>query len=160
MNNLYVGKSPIHGRGLLSRKSYRKGDLIGTIKGEKVIVRGNFPNKLKRKSMDWIGVGRYTWIDTTNSPFKYINHSCNPNSAVVTKLTVRALKDIAIGEEITMDYSLTEADPEWSILCTCGEKNCRKKIGPIYSLSKSDFNSKKNIISDNFKSVFKVGKIF
>ena len=64
----------------------------------------------------------------------YLNHSCNPNGALVTKRLLIALRPIAAGEEITMDYSLTDSDPFWEIKCSCGAPSCRKHIRAIQTL--------------------------
>jgi hypothetical protein len=40
------------------------------------------------------------------------------------------MRDIKKGEEITYDYVLTEADPDWILAdkCLCGAKNCRGQV--------------------------------
>ncbi len=153
-SHLYIKKSKINGSGLYTSKKIKKGHRVGLIKGEVVIVR-EWTAKLSQISPNWIGIGRYSWINTKNSPFKYINHSCQPNTYIIGKRTVIALNDIEADTEVTMDYSLTESDKGWCIeSCGCKSKNCRKFIGPITSLSLSDFKSKKNLITDAFKKVF------
>ena len=56
------------------------------------------------------------------------NHSCNPN-AYLEDNTVRALRDIEVDEEITLDYS-TFVVHEYVILedCQCGETTCRNVV--------------------------------
>ena len=68
------------------------------------------------------------------------NHSCNPNAKVMKKdkrLFVVALSHISRGEEVVIDYSTIVArDDIWEMQCNCGEKNCRKVIGPFHKLPK------------------------
>lgn len=152
-----VSKSPIIGKGLFADEQIKKNEKISYIDGPIRVVRdfSNFNKKDYLASYNWIGVGRYSWIDTATSPFRYINHSCEPNVAIIGKKTVIALEDISKGEELTMDYSLTEAGQDWSISCSCGTKSCRKKIGPINTLPKSVYNKHSAHITKNFKSLYR-----
>lgn len=104
--------------------------------------------------MNWIGISKFRWIDTTESPFRYINHSCEPNVAIKGEKTVYALTDIPADTEIHMDYSFTEADPDWSITCNCKTKKCRKRIGPVTSLDKNFFTEKQNLIPKKFQTTY------
>jgi len=56
------------------------------------------------------------------------NHSCSPN-AYIEDNTIRALRDIVIGEEITIDYgSFIVHDYIIVDKCKCGSTDCRKTI--------------------------------
>lgn len=72
-------------------------------------------------------------------PYRFLNHSCMPNcqlieweieneladsesSDPVIELWVHALRDIAINEELTIDYGW---DWRSAIPCKCGASNCR-----------------------------------
>jgi len=66
----------------------------------------------------------------------YLNHSCNPNSGIRDKVIIVAMRDIERGEEITLDYSITEADRTGKLKCKCGDQNCRKIIRSIQFLPK------------------------
>ncbi|MCB0326956.1 MAG: SET domain-containing protein [Bdellovibrionales bacterium] len=57
---------------------------------------------------------------------KYMNHSCKPNTLSPGLKFDLAIEDIQAGEEVTTDYSSLNLEEELS--CTCGAKNCRKKI--------------------------------
>lgn len=149
-----ISKSPIDGIGLRVNDSYKKGDFIAFIHGEKVVIK-KFTPTLSKLGWNWIGVGRFTWINTDQSPFRYINHSCDPNVAIRGERTVFALKPITAGEEITMDYSLTECQDEWMIpKCRCGSTNCRKVIRSIQYLDKKVFVQKRPIIPKKFQNIF------
>jgi hypothetical protein len=54
----------------------------------------------------------------------YINHSCTPNCGIKNKLQVVAMRDIDIGEEITIDYAMMESS-EYKFKCNCGSVECR-----------------------------------
>lgn len=155
MEHLFLKRSKINGTGLYTKKRLKPGDRVGIIEGEVEIVRKWTP-ALSKISPNWIGIGRYSWINTKKSPFRYINHSCDPNTYIVGKRTVVALKNIAADDEVTMDYSLTEADQGYTVPggCHCGSKKCRKMIGPINSLTVPMFKKVQHLVPKNFKKIF------
>lgn len=63
-----------------------------------------------------------------DDPLQYGNHSCDPNLWMRDALTVVARRDIATGEELTIDYALLTAYEGWSMVCRCGAANCRRVI--------------------------------
>jgi hypothetical protein len=60
----------------------------------------------------------------------FINHSCDPNLWMSDEVTLTARRDIADGEEVTMDYAMHFADPNWTMRtpCKCGSSQCRQII--------------------------------
>lgn len=63
-------------------------------------------------------------------PDAYLNHSCMPNATVIfarPEIHLVALRDIGIGEEVTLDYALLH-EPPWSMKCLCGTTVCRGTI--------------------------------
>lgn len=62
----------------------------------------------------------------------YINHSCDPNAGFENHdpYSIIALRDIAEGQEITIDYSFfsNESDPMYNIECKCNSLSCRKRL--------------------------------
>lgn len=154
--SLHIKRSGIIGQGLFTDSRIKKGSLVGVIKGP-IIVDRIVENQRLDDTFDWIGVGRYSWINTDKSIFKYINHACDPNTYIKGKRLVIALKDIAAGEEVTMDYSLTEAG-EYTLPggCRCKAKNCRKSVGPIYSLNRAEYNKRKHLVGEKFRRVYEV----
>jgi D-alanine-D-alanine ligase-like ATP-grasp enzyme len=55
------------------------------------------------------------------------NHSCRPNT-IYDGLDVIALRDIAQGEELTLDYSHLLDESAEPFDCTCGAPQCKKRI--------------------------------
>jgi len=53
------------------------------------------------------------------------NHSCDPNLWMQDERTVSARRDIAAGEELTIDYALMTVSPDWRMACQCGARLCR-----------------------------------
>lgn len=59
-----------------------------------------------------------------------LNHSCDANLWMADEVTLVARRDIAPGEELTIDYALFTAQPEWRLdqPCRCGASACRHTI--------------------------------
>lgn len=69
------------------------------------------------------------YILWSNDAFEWAptNHSCSPNT-VYDGLNIIALRHIAIGEEITLDYAGFLNESSASFECRCGSSNCRGRI--------------------------------
>lgn len=132
MKKIVVGKSAIHGKGIFVDENVRKGEHIQYIRGP-IVYKVPHNSQESNIIANWVGVGKNRWI-VPEQPFIFLNHSCEPNVAVVGKRLLVALEDIKKGTEISMDYSLTDADPHWQLECQCGAKQCRRIIGPIQLL--------------------------
>ena len=62
-----------------------------------------------------------------------VNHSCNPNCGISVNHTgahdLVAMKNIAVGEEITFDYAMRNYTIEYfQKTCACGAERCRGRI--------------------------------
>lgn len=59
-----------------------------------------------------------------------LNHSCDSNLWMADEVTLVARRDIAAGEELTVDYALFTAQPDWRLdkPCHCGSACCRRLI--------------------------------
>ncbi len=62
-------------------------------------------------------------------PINFINHSCSPNS-IVFNMDVVTVKDVAKGEEITIDYSRKTQFmvKHFDFKCCCESDRCKKNI--------------------------------
>ena len=59
-----------------------------------------------------------------------LNHSCNSNLWMSDEVTLVARRDIAVGEELMVDYALFTAQADWWLdqPCACGARVCRHTI--------------------------------
>ena len=87
-----VKDSNIHGKGLFSTKKIRKNTILGKCK----------VTKTKKSNAYSLWVGN-NMLDVT-CDFKFINHSNKPNVVYYDDLTIVALKNIKVGEELTHEY--------------------------------------------------------
>lgn len=119
-----------------------------------MVIR-KFDNRVSAQTVNWIGCGKFTWINTDNSPFRFINHSCAPNAAIKGERTVYALRALQAREEITIDYSLNEMEKGWRIpRCNCRSLDCRSQIGPLISLPPEIYAKKAAYISRKFREIY------
>jgi len=88
-----VSYSNIHGKGLFATTRIKKGTLIGNVEGRKTTRNGDYVLWLTDKQGFLV-----------QNEMKYINHSAKPNAAYYDDLTVMALRNINVGEEITHHY--------------------------------------------------------
>ena len=61
-------------------------------------------------------------------PADYANHSCNPNAGFEGQIVIVAMRDIAPGEEICIDYAMCDGTPYDEFTCQCGAENCRGRV--------------------------------
>jgi len=72
----------------------------------------------------------------------FLNHSCAPNCESQEKggrVFVRAIRDIAAGEELVYEYNLYDADEADEADCYCGAPHCR---GTMFSDSELERRAK------------------
>ncbi len=117
-------ESEIHGYGMFAGRDYSKDQEVWVLKGRAIL------QSVADDHANAVGFGNGFWIDP-EPPFEFVNHSCNANAAFGRDGEFFALRPIAKGEEITLDYSTTESDPHWEMDCSCGAPNCRKRLYAI-----------------------------
>ena len=121
---IYIGRSPIHGKGMIAGHRFEAGEAIWTLTGKPIFgaVTESGPN--------YIGLGPDVWIDP-DLPLDHINHHCAPNAAFGPRRQLLALRPIEPHEEVTIDYSTTECDDAWGMTCSCGAAQCREMLYSI-----------------------------
>jgi uncharacterized protein len=67
-------------------------------------------------------------ISPNQSDGDCINHSCDPNCGLQGGVVLVAMRDIAVGEQITFDYSMADGSPYDEFDCACGAPMCRSRI--------------------------------
>lgn len=115
------------GKGLFARRRYPAETVIGEIKGEFI----DDPHYGSDYCMN-VGDG---WVLEPTAPFRYLNHSCEPNcefdffdlreagkTETRRRVFLITLRDIKPGEELTIDYNWS-ADS--AIPCRCQAPSCR-----------------------------------
>jgi SET domain-containing protein len=57
-----------------------------------------------------------------------LNHSCDPNLGWLDEARLVTLRDVAGGEELTVDYATFIDDPGFVMMCHCETYRCRQVI--------------------------------
>ncbi len=151
-NKVYIANSQVHGKGVHAAKDFKKGETIFVIKGKRVrlVIQSKKDSKL---GPHWVGLRKHLWVDP-EPPARFLNHSCNPNAGLFGSVTLKAMRRIHKGEEITLDYSTTEDDLMWDFKCACGEKKCRGKLRSVQLLPKETFKKYLPFIPRYFQGVY------
>lgn len=155
MKKLVSRNSKIHGFGLFAAEKIKSGEFVAHIRGQVSTVKKDLlytPQEAKMHP-NWVGITMTHWVDP-NIPFKYLNHSCDPSCGVKGKIRMYALKNMEIGDEITVDYSTIEANPFWHMRCSCGSSKCRREIKSVSFLPKDVFDGYIPFIPTAFKKFY------
>jgi SET domain-containing protein len=129
-----------NGLGIVALKAFRRGAVICEIEGK--LVTGEevwrYWDSDPRLGENCFRYDDDHYIDPDGQIGQYANHSCNPNAGIVKKgrrLLLKAIMPIAVGEEVTHDYStLLGADDVWKMRCNCGVADCRRVVKNIGKL--------------------------
>lgn len=130
--SLYLDKSKISGQGLFTSENICTGEVILSFGGTLINMHERYDSEVIRSTC--VELSEDVLLCEKSSSEKdlsdYINHSCNPNAGMQDSITVVAIKNIAIGEEILCDYAFWEGNENWIMKksCICGEKSCRHII--------------------------------
>ncbi len=122
-----VRESAIDGHGVFAAEPVPARRKIGEIRGEALSVREARRRAKGRERIMIVELSETRAIDATHSsdPLRFTNHSCRPNAAMRIRqgrVEFYAMRDIAPGEEITVNYG--ETHHEGRLACRCGAPGC------------------------------------
>ena len=125
--DLEVRPSRIDGQGVFAAQSIAAARKIGEIRGESISVDTARIRATRSERIMLIELSARRAIDFGRStdPMRYTNHSCRPNSRLDIRqgrVEFYALRPIAPGEEITVNYGPTHHDGK--LACRCGAPGC------------------------------------
>jgi hypothetical protein len=119
--DLKSGKSAISGTGVFAQAPIRQGEKLMEF-GGKLISREEMLTENYRIRSIWpVGQGRYIAQPLTDDLVtldEYLNHSCDANAWLEDEVTLTARRDIAAGEEITLDqgtWNIEDAYTEFPV---------------------------------------------
>jgi uncharacterized protein len=130
-----IGRSPT-GLGLFAAKPLAKRAYIVTYRGRRIPTKEAHRREREGKAKYMFELnGRWTIDGSSRRNLgRYINHACRPNCEAVLRkgaLIFVALREIAPGDEITLDYGKDYFDLFIAPLgCRCAA--CAKKAAKIY----------------------------
>ena len=125
--HLIIRSSAIHAAGCYTLSAIRRGARVCEYDGPR------FPKQVADKRYRGRSVTYLfsfgpdgTVIDGFGTAM-FINHACSPNCETEEdrgRIFIRALRDIAAGEELTYEYNLHDSDED-DCTCFCGSPDCR-----------------------------------
>jgi SET domain-containing protein len=123
-----VQPSAIDGLGAFAGEAIPGARKIGEIRGEAISVDTARIRATRHERIMIVELSPRRAIDFSKSadPMRYTNHSCAPNARLSIangRVEFYALRAIAPGEEITVDYGQTHHAGR--LACRCGAPGCR-----------------------------------
>ena len=122
-----VQPSAIDGQGAFAAEAIPARRKIGEIRGESISVREARRRARGVERIMIVEVSEKRAIDASHSgdPLRFTNHSCRPNASLRIRqgrVEFYAMRDLAPGEEITVNYGETHHDGK--LRCRCGAPGC------------------------------------
>jgi SET domain-containing protein len=123
-----VRESTIDGLGAFAAEAVPALRKIGEIRGESISVDDARIRATRHERIMIVELSPRRAIDFSKSadPMRYTNHSCAPNARLSIdngRVEFYALRTIAAGEEVTVDYG--ETHHAGQLTCLCGAPGCR-----------------------------------
>jgi SET domain-containing protein len=123
-----VRASVIDGLGAFAAEAVPALRKIGEIRGESISVEDARIRATRHERIMIVELSPRRAIDFSKSadPMRYTNHSCAPNARLSIdngRVEFYALRTIAAGEEVTVDYG--ETHHAGKLACLCGAPGCR-----------------------------------
>jgi len=122
-----VAASRIDGQGAFAAEAIPPSLKIGEIRGESISVADARIRATRHERIMIVEVSARKAIDFSRSsdPLRFTNHSCQPNARLCIRqgrVEFYALRAIASGEEITVDYG--ETHHAGKLACRCSAPGC------------------------------------
>jgi SET domain-containing protein len=129
---LMIRSSAIHAAGCYTTTPIRKGQRVIEYTGHR-LTKAEADLAYEESPVTYLfGLGDGKIVIDGHSMAMFINHSCDANCETGEErghVWIKAIRNIAPGEEITYDYCLYDGGDDPAI-CNCGTKKCR---GTMYS---------------------------
>ncbi len=124
--------SGISGTGLFAREAVGKHEIV-VVKGGHVMTTAERdavdillgPTEIQIADDLFIGPVE---MSEREAGMMHLNHSCAPNVGVWGDITFVAMRNIESGEELTLDYAMTDNEPNLMMNCICGADSCRGRV--------------------------------
>jgi hypothetical protein len=138
---IYIGETADRGLGIFAAAAFRCGQTIVEDEDGDYFNDAISEREALRRGLDLsvhcFQVDEDRYLLPHGSIDDLINHACEPSAGIrLTRLGYRliALRDIAVGDELTYDYSTYITSPRERLVCACGSSRCRRLIGPFREL--------------------------
>ena len=122
-------QTPGKGSGSFAISKINKGEVVSSFGGfvvDEAELKHHSEDRVARSLQ--LDENTYLLSGLEPEPGDMLNHSCEPNCGAYGTSSVISLTDIAIGEELTFDYAMTDSSEYDQFDCACSKSNCRWKI--------------------------------
>ncbi|RQP25823.1 SET domain-containing protein [Piscinibacter terrae] len=126
-----VKPSAIDGHGAFAAERIPARRKIGEIRGQSMSVEDARIRATRYERIMIVEVSERRAIDFAKStdPLRFVNHCCAPNARLCIRqrrVEFHSLREIAPGEEITVDYG--HSHHEGKLVCQCGAPTCKGRL--------------------------------
>jgi hypothetical protein len=117
------------GYGVFAREAVARGDVL-TVWGGVIVSEEGLDAIPEEKATHGIQVEENIYLIPMgeHEPADMFNHSCTPNAGLNGQITLVAMRDIAVDEEICFDYAMSDSSDYDEFVCACGAPDCRQKV--------------------------------
>jgi SET domain-containing protein len=124
--------SGISGRGLFALAPIEQDEVVA-IKGGHIVDRATLLRESALIGEAYIQIEDGFYLapltaEEVEPVMLFLNHSCEPNVGLRGNVVFVAMRAIAAGEELVMDYAMFDDDPEERMDCRCGALTCRRVV--------------------------------
>lgn len=124
--------SNIAGKGVFAVERVLAGEVV-EIKAGHIVDRQTLRTLPEHLQNSEIGIAEGLHLvalgeDELEDIMLYLNHSCEPNCGLEGNIVFVAMRDIAPGEELTIDYAMIDDHDDETMTCTCRTPSCRGRI--------------------------------
>jgi SET domain-containing protein len=126
-----IRPSRIAGRGLYADAPIAQGEIV-CVKGGHLLTTAEFASYRSTANEAELQIADDLFLaPVTEAEFEgvmmFLNHCCEPSVGIQGQIVFVAMRDIAAGEELTLDYATIDHDTE-PMACRCGAASCRRLI--------------------------------
>jgi hypothetical protein len=126
---LRVVTSQSLGRGVVTDREFASGEVLAIWRGRSITEQQALELSAdERDQLLQIGENSFLVNDEQLLTVDFINHSCDPNCGFTDATTLVALRNIKVGEAITFDYAMSDANSFISFECRCASPICRGRM--------------------------------
>lgn len=131
--------SAISGYGIYATRDLAVGDVVfrGEGRSQRIVTRSHVRSEWNEPAMELFRHYAYPLSDEvyvlwSEDPLDWApqNHSCDPNTGF-RGLDVIALREVAAGTELTIDFAELLNEEAASFTCRCGSAHCRGTVGGV-----------------------------
>ena len=127
VDGLIIRSSSIHAAGCYTTRAIKRGSRVVEYDGPR-FTKEEADERYKDRFITYLfSCGDESQVIDGFGIAMFLNHCCDPNCETEEskgRIYIRAIRDVAAGEELTYEYNLHDSDDEEGD-CHCGAENCR-----------------------------------